>query len=60
MEFYGTGRLVQIKMTGEENIHVGSSHPKVFFEVNVLEFKIYFFLQWLWMTASIYMKGFPY
>ena len=47
-------------MTGEENIHVGSSHPKVFFEVNVLKFKIYFFLQWLWMTASIYMKGFPY
>ena len=43
MEFYGTGRLVQIKMTGEENIHVGSSHPKVFFEVNVLKFKIYFF-----------------
>ena len=47
-------------MTGEENIHVGSSHPKVFFEVNVLKFKIYFFLQWLWMTASIYMKDFPY
>ena len=43
MEFYGTGRLLQIKMTGEENINVGSSHPKVFFEVNVLKFKIYFF-----------------
>ena len=35
-------------MMGKENIHVGSSHPKVFFEVNVLT---------LWMA---YLKNYVY